>query len=568
MNPTTSERSVVIPAAIGFAVLALAWLVPNHYHPWVSFHNESMAALALVVLAVTALVTAPGVEAPRLAWAIVLLGTVPWLQWLAGKLLFSGDAWITTLYLLGMAVAVSSGFRWARRDAALLASGLSWCALAGALVSSGIAAMQAMHLGSASIWTVEMPDGIRPGANLAQSNNLATLIGFGLVGILVLHERARLRPLVALVLALCLIAALAIAQSRISLLFGPALLAGVWLGRRRGAIVRTGLTATGVLVAVAFLALWLEPRLVGDNLLPTQSVEGRGVQSLRFTVWPMLLNASLLQPWSGYGWLQVGSAQLAVADAYPPVGELYLHAHNLFLELVLWCGYPVGIAISGILVFWFLDRWKRVARLETVAGMLIVTIVGLHSMTEFPYQYAYFMIPAGLWAGLVEAEVAPKEASYRWGHALLVMGAAVLLVAIWKDYPDVEDDFRLVRFQNLKIGAQSSPTSIPDAPLMSGLTSFLSFSRTVPAPGMAPQDLDRMRKVVERFPHAGPLARYGNALALNGRVDEGVLAYRKLLAIHGTAMYRQVRAALREDAGTSGPLLVLENRLAELDSSP
>jgi O-antigen ligase len=562
------ERRVAPSAAIGFAVLALAWLVPNHYPPWTSFHNESLAAAALVILAASAVVATPSTAPPRLAWAILLLSSVPWLQWLAGKLWFTGDAWVSTLYLVGAAVAVSTAFRWAHRDATAVAVGLCWSALAAALVSGAIAVVQASHFGPVGVWTAEMPAGVRPGANLAQSNNLATLIGFGLVGILWLHERARLRANAALLLTLCLIATLSLTQSRVSLLFGPVLIAGVWLGRRRGAIVRTGLRTTCLLVAIAWIALWLEPRFVGDSLLPTQSVEGRGVQSLRFTVWPMLWSASLLHPWSGYGWMQAGSAQLAVADAYPPVGEVYLYAHNLFLELVLWCGYPAAIAIGGILVCWFLDRWKRVVRLEALAGMLVVTIVGVHAMSEFPYQYAYFLIPMGLWAGLVEADVAPRGWGLPWGHGALLAGGALLLVAIWKDYPAVEDDFRVVRFQSMKIGAQALPASTPEAPFLSGLTSFLSFSRTVPTVGMTLQDLEKMRKVIERYPFASPMARYANALALNGRSDEAMRMYRKILAIHGETLYRKVRAELRTAGESTSALAELENRLSELESSP
>ena len=38
---------------------------------------------------------------------------VPWAQWAFGVVHFAGDAWITTLYALGLAAAISTGYRWA-----------------------------------------------------------------------------------------------------------------------------------------------------------------------------------------------------------------------------------------------------------------------------------------------------------------------------------------------------------------------------------------------------------------------------------------------------------------------
>jgi amino acid transporter len=77
----------------------------------------------------------------------------------------------------------------------------------------------------------------------------------------------------------------------------------------------------------------------------------RGLHTPRYQMWQMLLEAVQLVPWHGYGWLQVGAAELAVVDRHPPIGELWLQGHNIFVELVVWCGWPLGLALGAALVF-------------------------------------------------------------------------------------------------------------------------------------------------------------------------------------------------------------------------
>jgi hypothetical protein len=520
-------------------------------------------AFGLLLIALGVALLKPATGLPGLAWAALGLAAIPWIQWAGGLLAFSGDAWISNLYLFGLAVAIAAGHRWGRLDARAFAATLSFAFLAAALLSSLIALTQVLEVWPLGMWTVEVMEGMRPGANLAQSNNLATLLGFGALGLLLLREQDRIGRLPAGALFAVLIAGLCVSQSRVSLLFGPLICLGVWLAARRGVRFQTRLRSIGIAAAASWLLLWAEPLFLRTGqILAGQSVAGRGVQSLRFEVWPILLDGLSMHPWRGYGWLQVGAAELAAADRHPPVGELWLQGHNLFIELVVWCGYPLGLLLAAAIVYWFVSRALRVASIEGVIGMLIVAIAGAHSMTEFPYQYAYFLLPLGLWMGLVEASIGSRAIlSHKWYLATMLASIA-LLVAICRDYGAVEEDFRLVRFENLRVGSIHASQPAPDAPFLSSLTAFLRVSRMTPHRGMTSAELDSMRDVVHRYPYAAGMSNYASALALNGRPEEAKEMFTKILHIHGRTMYAGVKGNLHEAALDGAPeLRALENSI-------
>ena len=194
-------------------------------------------------------------------------------------------------------------------------------------------------------------------------------------------------------------------------------------------------------------------------------------------MWRELLAAVNLVPWQGYGWLQVGAAELAVVDRYPPIHELWLQGHNIFVEFIVWCGWPLGLLLGVSLIYWFLSRALRVRTLEGAIGMLVVSFVGLHALFESPHHFLYFLIPVGLWAGIVERE--QGRAVLGSGHGCCSAAlAAVVFVSIAWDYPAMEDDFRLVRVQTARIGNVHASRPAPHAPMMSSLTGFLRFART------------------------------------------------------------------------------------------
>lgn len=538
-----------LTAAFGGLLFAMSWLVAGHFPPWRSSYSEIAAAGGLVLMCVSAWLTTreSSLRLPVASLFLFLVACIPWGQWLFGQLLYTGDAWISSLYLAGLAVAVATGYQ-ARsaNDASGIVAALTFAILAGGLASSAIALAQAFAVAPFGDWAMAISIGGRASANLGQPNNAATLMSWALLAILFLREQRKLSGPLAAVLAVILMLGVATTQSRTALLYGPAIWLAIRILRKRLHVSTDQWWIAALCVAqILFMFAWpLVRNVVG--LDATGGVQHRGAGSLRFTIWPVLLHALSLSPWTGFGWLQVGEAQLLVADAYPPVPELWLHAHNIFLELLLWCGIPLGTLLIAATVHWFVSRWRKLRSLDALIGMLMLTLLGLHAMLELPHHYAYFLIPAGLWIGVVEAQTGARAVlSWRWLAAMETGTLAVCAALVWQ-YPRVEEDFRLVRFESLKIGSVKADKQAPDAPMLSTLTEFLRFTRTPMRPGMSDAELERMIAITLRYPYAPSLYRTAVALALNGRGKEAQQLFVKMRHLHDGEFYMKAKAALVE----------------------
>ena len=559
MNSSSTPRD--LGRTIAFLGLALAWLIPNHYPPWTSFYNESSVAVALLALFAVALSFRDALRVPLASWALMAIAAIPALQWAVGLLHFSGDAAVASGYLVGVGVALFTGHAFGRVGQQQgLAASLSVAALAAGTVSAAIAVTQAFEFASWGIWAEFATPDMRAGGNLAQPNNFATLLGLGALASFYLYERGRLPGVAAIALTLPLALAGALTQSRISLLFGVLAGIAIWLFRRQGLVLKTPIKAVAALTLVHWLLMagmpYLLHALFGES---PDSLVGRGVTTPRYQMWRMLIDALSLVPWTGYGWLQVGAAELAIVDRYPPIKELWLQGHNIFVELLVWCGWPLGLLLGAVLLYWFASRVLRVRTLEAAIGMMVFSFVGLHALVELPHHYAYFLLPVGLWAGIVESE--ERAATRGSGHWMLVpaVAALVLFLGIWSSYPAMEEEFRLVRFEAANIDRPRAADQSADAPLMSSLTAFLRFARTQPVPNMSDAQLLEMKHVVERYPYSASLVRYASALALNGQVDLARDTFVKIRYVFGDRTYTRYRNDL-QDRVRSG-----ETELAALD---
>lgn len=568
MNSTNSCRSVLGALAILASVaMGLSWLIPNHYQPWVSFYNDSMMAVSLVLLAMGSFLLRPQGGPPITSCVVVAVVTIPWVQHAFGLLSYSGDAWISSLYLLGFGLAIAIGHRWQRSDNEDLPLLLSIAAIVAAVVSSVIAMVQSLHGGVLGIWSLDGQPGMRAVGNLGQPNNLATLMGFGAVGLLYLREKRRLGlSLAAMVLAV-LIVGTALTRSRTALLFGPLILLSIYYYQRRSPgslyVSIKAITAAVVLHwTAAFASDYVHTAL---DITTAYPIADRGLGTSRWTIWPMFLEALGNAPWFGYGWLQTGAAMYEVAERFHPIEELFLHSHNLFLDLMLWSGYPIGLLLAGLIVRWFWTRARRVNSLEAICGMLIVVVLGTHSMLELPHQYAYFLIPTGLWIGVIEGSIQARSfRSPHWTTATLLMGGA-LLIAVWKDYKTVEEEFRVFRFEQLRIGNVSSNRSLPDSPLMSSVTSYMRVYRYPTDRLLTHDELGELARLARRFPYGNTLYKYSLALARNGELNEAVRVFVKLRHIHGEAAELQFELELqRQIQSGAADLRDLQTALLEM----
>jgi O-antigen ligase len=521
---------------LAFALMSLAWLVPNHYPPWATFHSEITASFAFSILVATLLLGTRGRAGwPRLALLFLAAAMVPPLQASFGLIHFWGDAWVASLYLLATAMSLFAGYSLMKRyEPAAALSALWLFTLCAAIASVGIALYQWLGLAGLGLLAVDFPPTGRPFANLAQPNHLATLLMLGLVAAWGLFQRHLLgRPVLAAII-LFLLFGVAMTQSRGAWLAIAGLVLCVFVLHDRASlrIRRVEALALGsafaVLVAAwPFLcdALYLSPgRALG------QQAEG-GTRTIH---WASMVDAIERQPWFGYGWNQVSVAQARVATEHPFTGEMIEHSHNILLDLLVWNGVPLGLGLIGGLAWWF---WRhiRACRDATVALLLAgVGVVLIHAMLEFPQEYAYFLLPVGLMMGAVEA-LSPAERVVRVPRIMttaFALVAAAMLVWLVVEYLQVEESHRRLRFDSARIGTQTVKSPERDIVLLTQLREFLRFARTEAQPSMSPSQLDWMRKVAERYGYPPVLFRYALAAGLNGRPQDAREALARLCKIH------------------------------------
>ena len=554
---------------VGLLLLCVAWLMPLHFMPWVSWHSEAPVFVSVCLLSLFGLAVGvwrePGhspqlnLPASMLLWPI--LCALVALQWWTGQIAFGGDAWVLGLYGLLCAMAWGLGYgactvgphAATRRQQAL--EMVAWTLLVGASASSVIALVQVTDVWDNASWVSRMPQLRRPGGNLNQPNQLATLLIMGLASWVLLQEGKRLRGLVAGLLFAVLAVGIAATESRTGLLSLVVLalwcVAGAWRMHLR---LRPWAVGVGLLIFVVLFFAW--PVLMSqagsfgaDAQLNTQA-------GTRLVVWPQLMQAIAMKPWAGWGLREVSVAHHAVVDRYA-VSEPFTYAHNLGLELAIGVGLPITILFFAAAGFWL---WRRLVRCQDVGAWYCVAAVlpvAVHSMLEFPFAYAYFLAPVMFLLGALESSTGTRavfSVSARKMLVLVVATSGVLMVSA-VEYLKIEEDFRVVRFEALRMGKTPADHERPNVRLLTQLDALLVAGRIEPQPGMAADTLALARKAALRFPWTATQNRYALSLALNGQPDEAIRQLRVIRALHGEKTYAQLRLAWQELARDTHPSL-------------
>ena len=530
------------------ALLALfGWTAPLHILPWTGFYNEWPLVAALFLLAIAALrgSTSP-LRLPALVLLPVLLALVPLLQFATGKIFFRGDAVMATLYLLALGLACTVGFWLDARFDDRFVQGLAATLLAGALISLLLASQQWLGVTTFGIWVTDLRPGGRPYANLAQPNNLATLLYLGLAATVYLREQGQLRRGLFWLAAVLLMAGIAMTRSRTALVTAVVVLVGLLLWRRRLQLKTGALeSVAGFALCIALWALW--PTFSEWLQIPIASrLEEALSGGKRWVIWQQLLDAALQQPWLGWGWNQVSVAQMSVAAGYPQ-SEVVEHAHNIVLDLLLWNGVLLGSLIAAALALWFIVRSVRLDSQAGWFGLLALLVVGSHAMFEFPLDYAYFLLPLGLCVGMVEHRSASTTLVHLPRAAMITAIALVcaLATAVFIDYRTVEADYRQMRFEGAGIAVRPAEPTASNVWLLTQQREYIRLARTPAHEGMSRAQLDWMRRVVHRFPVPPALFRYALALGLNGEPDEARLQLARLRQLHPPAHHEEAMENLR-----------------------
>lgn len=537
--------------ALGASCFLLSWWVPDHYEPWLGFHNQLPMFMALWMgCAALCAPSRPLVRLPRAGPLMaVALCAVLAAQWATDQVTYHGHLLLGLLYVAGVLMAWwlgASAIRLSISAECPLAcgAGLLLCA---ALVSGGLTLLQWLRLEDhLSLFAVEIAAGDRPSGNLAQPNLQATLLLMGTMGVALLWAMRRLWTWLALVLLVFLTATLALTESRAGLLGAASIGALVllrapalhWAEGRRAVLMWWGLLAAfWCLRAPASVALLLQP---GRELV-------LGVDGVRRVLWQQMLSAIGQSPWLGYGWDQTQVAQRVGVAAAP--GEWTIgFAHNLLLDLLIWFGVPLGLGLSSLLVWWVLRSGWRLRDRTQLLLLCVALPVLTHSLVEFPFAYAFFLFPTACVFGALHALQSPDafqvdpapSRPLRLGVTVALVLYALLGGRAVTEYWVAEEDWRQLRLAGLGQHVPDHPG--PRLLVLDQLGALLQLGRTQPTSGMDTDTLKRMGSAASFHRGSALHLKHVVALGLNGQPDEATRQLRVLRDLYGPKVYAQAKA--------------------------
>jgi hypothetical protein len=488
----------------GFALASIlvSWVNPNHYPPWVVLENE-VGAFAAVLLAALAIAFRGGQILAASSYISIVFFTMLLVLVQYGMGMVSWQVLgVGSLYLGAFSLSIYVGYglhSGATKDNDQLEKLILAAALLGTIFSSGVVLGQWLQITTYYPPLMSDAGGGRPFGNLGQPNNQGTLLLTGILCAEMLLRKHAISAWAACMSVLTLVLAIAATGSRTAIL--GAVIAVLYLlvvGRAK----RYSFTLGWILALVlCFIVL---PKLGMAGEAGSARLNTSMADSPRMHIYQQLIWAILDKPWAGYGWMQTAYAQsIAAMNIFGGVETDY--AHNLVIDFLVWFGIPLGALLLLSFGSVVVSNWRRSAANYRMAYVLLVPFA-VHSMLEFPFAYAFFLLPAGALLGYLGGHVLirsarvvrPVEVWLQIATPLLVL-TSCLGIVICIDYLKLSEDFRVLKFENRNVGSvpddfrQSTPLVLEDMRFM------MDMIRYTPHPA---ESQERIAKIHHYILHA------------------------------------------------------------------
>ena len=478
-----------------FVLLVLSWLAPNHYPPWTSFHGEMLAACSALTLLFAGTQGRRSMSLPPDALILLLATLIPLVQWFSGLIHYVGDLVLGEAYLAVLAFSVIAGR--AATDHANRSQALVFLAatlVVSATLSSLVSIYQWSDFRWAGAWISAHPPGGRWFGNLGQPNHLATLLAFGVASLAYLISKGMIGRFPSCALMLIMLLSMGMTQSRLVIGFGLLVSGSTFLCR-----MSLG-TRVFVLSAVAFATIvWcLAPALneLGGHAA-LASVSERLDVGVREVIWNQSILAIAASPWVGHGWLQTPVALARVVDV-DVWARPVLYAHNFFLDLMIWVGFPLGLIMAALVAIRFAWLVKMSRNVDLLYGLVIFSAFLLHACLEFPFAYMYFLVPVGYVLGCV-SDRGGVDCSVSVIRVLVVL-SLVLTSALTMRYMGIEAAVRDARFKADDTMAMSSDVSRFDAAPFDQWSAYVNALNANPLTVSDVEQAEEIRLVSIRLP--------------------------------------------------------------------
>ncbi|HEX4233923.1 MAG TPA: Wzy polymerase domain-containing protein [Caldimonas sp.] len=406
-----------LPIACAIAAVAVPMLIAFNVAPSATFFNQAAAFVGWGAFLLVLATTVPRGLWPRSGGALALLAALVLSALSALAATTVAVPWTLALSSAGtilsavLAVAVAAS---ARR------AGKSWPAFRAFCVALAVAGVASALIGLVQVFAPRLPDGDwialativgRATGNLRQPNHLSSLLLWSVVAVIWLGEAKLLDGRIAAALTLVFVYVVVLSASRTGAI-GMLTLAG-WglLDRRLSRRARAVLMLAPVFYAVSWWAtgVWAD---VSHQVFAGQarlSSTGGDISSNRFAIWSNALSLIASHPWLGVGFGDFNFAWTLTPFPGRPT-EFFDHTHDLVLNLAVEMGIPLAALVLALLVH---ALWRALrnaiddGRVDGEEGFpiqraafVIVFLVAVHSMLEYPLWYSYFLLPTAFAFGL------------------------------------------------------------------------------------------------------------------------------------------------------------------------
>ncbi len=542
---------------IFLSIFALSWIVPDHFPPWTSFHTEVPSVAGLLLGLILYLKNDNPVLAPsRVIWVPLLLVLVTWGQFYAGLMVYAGDAAVVTLYLFAFLFAWTYGYNEYKSVKAMnwtmLESLSLTMVIVGLMVLFQLMA-QWLHVEERFYgWVLEGLPGGRARANVGQPNQAATTQMIAIVSVVVLYERSKLSSSLAWLLVSVLSWSVILTQSRTSFLAIIILtFIGILFSRTKSndsetKKVNTGCYLIWFLLTLSMVLIYHTVSI--DSNQPNESIERLTQAGTRLVIWSQLVSSLADRPIFGFGVLQVASAQQVGALLHPGFEQTNF-SHNVVIDILVMLGLPLGGAVVLTAGGWFCCRLIRNYRLRDVQSLTMLLVPPtLHANLEFPHAYTYFVIYAGIVLGIFDKKTKKREGKHlelnKRAFRTLLFITSILAIRLIYEYAAVEEDFRVNRFDNARLGRVPDGYVLPNIVLLTQFDEVLKAMRLRASENMKSEDLELLLRVSKRYTWAPIQFRTALSYALNGNAEEAENQLKIIKSLFPRRVYDEARESI------------------------
>lgn len=361
----------------------MAYVNPNASQPWVNFQQDFTAILFLFLIIIFFIRKIKNIYVPNF---ILLSGSLIFIfvffQMMWGIYYFKQDVALFLVYFSIFCISYIIAF-----NNFIEINKVFVTLIFVSVISVFIQTLQWVNVDS--IFIRQSYAG-RPSGNLGQPNQLSTLLFMGLYSLTFIRKKAELNYLIYIIISFFIIFGIALTDSRTAwaVLFLSLI---IILLRDRSKLKDILLKIFFYLVSLIFIKLINTAHILNSNS------EIRNLESLRFYNWNQLLEAIIQRPYFGYGANQTALAQSIISEKIESI-EYLTYSHNIIMDSFLWFGIPVGLVLFIGFCFLFFKKYYCNHELDTYI-LLLITAFLIHCNLEYPFAYAYFLIPIGIIMG-------------------------------------------------------------------------------------------------------------------------------------------------------------------------